>query len=87
MSSEPLAEWPLCLPCWRQGVSMHADPPREPGWPEEHCSLCGRRTNNGIYVDEATARDAAVLLVRAGLLPPVTEPKRHPADSRYKQAQ
>jgi hypothetical protein len=38
---------------------MHADPPREPGWPEEHCSLCGRRTNNGIYVDEATARDAA----------------------------
>jgi hypothetical protein len=37
---------------------MTADPPREPGWPEEHCSVpvCGRRTNNGIYVNDATVQ-------------------------------
>jgi hypothetical protein len=37
---------------------MTRDPPREPGWPEEHCTICTRRTNNGIYVDGPTLRVA-----------------------------
>jgi hypothetical protein len=41
---------PICLPCWRQGVSMTEAPPREPGWPYEKCTICRRPTNNGIYV-------------------------------------
>lgn len=64
----PENTWPLCLACWRLGVSMALDPPRSPGWPEERCTVCDRRTNQGIHVDEATLRDAVVLLVRAGVI-------------------
>jgi hypothetical protein len=49
----PLIE-PICLPCYRRLISMTGDPPRAPGWPEETCALCGRRTNHGIYVDHMT---------------------------------
>ena len=65
---QPENTWPLCLACWRLGVSMVLDPPRSPGWPEEKCTVCDRRTNQGIYVDEATLQDAVVLLVRAGVI-------------------
>jgi hypothetical protein len=65
---QPENTWPLCLACWRLGVSMVLAPPRSPGWPEEKCTVCDRRTNQGIHVDEATLQDAVVLLVRAGVI-------------------
>jgi hypothetical protein len=39
-------------------------PPRESGWPEEQCSVpvCGRRTNNGIYVDADTLQRITLAL-------------------------
>lgn len=40
----------VCVPCWRQGVSMTAEMPRGEGWPEERCTICSRRTNHGIYL-------------------------------------
>lgn len=49
-------EIPICLPCWRTRVSLGGDPPNRPGFPEEICGLCSRRTNHGIYVDPATIR-------------------------------
>ena len=85
-----MSDHPVCLGCWRNGVSMTDDPPRRdsdesrvlisvenrtagvggiataasdrrdrPGWPEEHCTICLRRTNQGIYVDDAVLRVAA----------------------------
>ena len=54
-----MSDHPVCLGCWRNGVSMTGDPPRQPGWPEEHCTICLRRTNQGIYVDDAVLRVAA----------------------------
>lgn len=50
---------PICLPCWRTRVSMGGDPPCQPGFPEETCSLCDRRTNHGIYIDPATIEGSA----------------------------
>jgi hypothetical protein len=36
---------------------MTEDPPQTPGWPEERCTLCGRETNHGIYVDESPRQE------------------------------
>ena len=44
---------------------MHDDPKatpgaeRRPGWPEERCVLCGRRTNHGIYVEDALIQEVS----------------------------
>lgn len=43
----------MCLGCWRIHESMTEDPPRVSGWPEETCSICGRRTNHGVYVSHS----------------------------------
>lgn len=50
---------PLCLPCWRTDWpdgGMSRDPPHAISAPMEHCCLCDRPTNHGIYVrvDPAT---------------------------------
>jgi len=44
----------ICLPCWRQVFGNHGDPPQDGGFPEEVCTLCRKRTNHGIYVQDDT---------------------------------
>ena len=53
-----MSKHPICLGCFRHGISMTDDPPREPGWPPETCTICSRATNYGIYVDGPTLRVA-----------------------------
>jgi hypothetical protein len=50
---------PICLGCYRHGISMTDDPPHDPLWPVEQCRLCRRQTNHGIYVDIAVLRVAS----------------------------
>lgn len=57
-------DWPtpVCLPCWRQpppdGLGHIDDnPPRTGDHPNAYCFLCGRRTNQGIYVNSTDLQD------------------------------
>jgi len=44
--------FPVCLPCVRKEiVGLDAElPPPDPAFPEAKCTLCGRRTNHGLYL-------------------------------------
>ena len=43
---------PICVGCPRPDFGMHIDlGVPDPAWREEHCSLCGYRTNHGLYLE------------------------------------
>ena len=60
MSDEtsPLDAVPICLPCWRRrfGLDEALPPPPSHDWPEECCEVCGKRTNNGLYLLRGEAK-------------------------------